>query len=91
MSRCSCWHRESYRSYDQWHDCLREYERDVCWGTKEREECSCGGDESKCDFYPEKRDEKHKATKFTELMNSDWKPVMSKQEAEAILNCIIVD
>lgn len=23
----------------------------VCWGTKECEACSCGGDESKCDFY----------------------------------------
>ena len=27
----------------------------VCWGTKEREACSCGGDESKCDFYEDKR------------------------------------
>lgn len=26
-----------------------------CRGTKERDECSCGGDEAKCDFYPEKR------------------------------------
>lgn len=26
-----------------------------CWGTRERDRCSCGGDESKCDFYPEKR------------------------------------
>lgn len=26
-----------------------------CNGTKERDFCSCGGDESKCDFYPEKR------------------------------------
>lgn len=23
----------------------------VCWGTKECEACSCGGEESKCDFY----------------------------------------
>lgn len=27
----------------------------VCWGTKECEACSCGGDESKCDFYEDKR------------------------------------
>ena len=27
-----------------------------CWGTKGREYCSCGGEESKCDFYREKRD-----------------------------------
>lgn len=28
----------------------------VCWGTKERDECKCGGDKSRCDFYPAKRD-----------------------------------
>ena len=27
----------------------------VCLGTKEVDRCNCGGDESKCDFYPEKR------------------------------------
>ena len=30
----------------------------TCWGTRECEECSCNGDESKCNFYPEKRKEK---------------------------------
>lgn len=25
----------------------------VCNGTKERDICSCGGDKTKCDFYPE--------------------------------------
>ena len=30
--------------------------RGVCWGTKECEACSCGGDESKCDFYQCVRD-----------------------------------
>lgn len=24
----------------------------LCWGTRERDACSCGGDKSKCDFYP---------------------------------------
>lgn len=28
-----------------------------CWGTKERDECRCGGDPECCDFYPEKRGE----------------------------------
>jgi calcineurin-like phosphoesterase family protein len=32
-----------------------EYGRPECWGTFEREYCRCGGDESECDFYPEKR------------------------------------
>lgn len=27
----------------------------VCLGTRECETCDCEGDESKCDFYPEKR------------------------------------
>lgn len=27
----------------------------VCFGTREKEPCNCGGDCLKCDFYPEKR------------------------------------
>lgn len=27
----------------------------VCYGTKECNQCYCGGDTDKCDFYPEKR------------------------------------
>ena len=27
----------------------------VCWGTKECEECNCGGYMTQCDFYPEVR------------------------------------
>ena len=26
-----------------------------CLGTKEQDRCNCGGDESKCNFYPEKK------------------------------------
>ena len=28
----------------------------VCMGTKEQDECTCGGDRTKCDFYPEVRE-----------------------------------
>lgn len=28
--------------------------RGVCWGTKEQEHCTCGGNPLRCDFYPEK-------------------------------------
>lgn len=28
-----------------------EYGRAVCYGTKEKEECGCGGDQRKCNFY----------------------------------------
>lgn len=36
--------------------CYFEYgDKSECWGTKERELCDCDGDETKCDFYQEKR------------------------------------
>lgn len=34
-----------------------------CLGTKEIEICNCGGDESKCDFYPERRKKSKKPKK----------------------------
>ena len=47
----------------------------VCWGTKECEACSCGGDESKCDFFEDKR---KKATPKT--TNADRIRQMSDEE-----------
>ena len=29
----------------------------VCYGTKNQETCTCGGDSSKCDFYPKVRED----------------------------------
>lgn len=26
----------------------------VCWGTRNREECTCGGNAYRCDFYPDR-------------------------------------
>lgn len=53
MEKCSCWEKIS---------AMRRYPNletiQICNGTKDREECSCDGDESKCNFYPEKRKEK---------------------------------
>ena len=31
------------------------YNNGKCWGTKDMEQCKCGGDENKCDYYPTKR------------------------------------
>ena len=39
----------------------------VCNGTKEQDFCGCGGDRTKCDFYPEVR---NKALKEKELMKA---------------------
>lgn len=30
----------------------------VCFGTKEKERCTCGGNTAKCDFYIEVRERK---------------------------------
>lgn len=46
MKVCECWH---VRNWNHPND----YDR--CYGTKECEPCDCYGDESKCNFYPEKR------------------------------------
>lgn len=50
MAKCDCFH--------------QEYGRSVCWGTREKDECSCGGDRFKCTFYPEIR--KKSRRKMTE-------------------------
>ena len=38
-----------------------------CLGTKEIDRCNCGGDESKCDFYPEKRKAAQKTLNTAEM------------------------
>ena len=57
-----------------------------CLGTKEVEICSCGGDESKCDFYPEKRKAAEKTLNTAEMWlkaQEDGKTYYSK-EADAL-------
>lgn len=50
-------------------NCYRQYIDSLgksfgrCLGTKEIEICNCGGDESKCDFYPERRKKSKKPKK----------------------------
>ena len=52
--------------YGQYIDCLgKSFGR--CLGTKEIETCDCGGDESKCDFYPERR-KKSKKPSFYDII-----------------------
>lgn len=57
--KCSCWHKEQY--WAGWETNIMGNsepiikEKYVCWGTPEKDVCSCGGDPIKCDFYPENR------------------------------------
>ena len=61
MCKCDCYHeRIKYRyTYDQYSGerIRHEVNTGVCYGTFECEECRCGGDKSKCDFYPKVRAE----------------------------------
>lgn len=52
-----------------------------CLGTKEVETCGCGGDESKCNFYPEKRKAAEKKMNTAEM----W---LKAQEDGKIYECI---
>jgi rubrerythrin len=60
-----------------------------CWGTMEKEYCQCGGNETKCDFYPDK---KKKALDewygdFAEkLRNSSAITIATDPEKEAIID-----
>lgn len=53
----------------------------VCWGTKECEACSCGGDESKCDFYEDKR-----KRAIPNTTNADRIRAMSDEELAKMIN-----
>ena len=57
-----------------------------CLGTKECDRCNCGGDESKCDFYPEKRKVAEKKMNTAEMWlkaQEDGKTYYSK-DADAL-------
>ena len=59
MENCKCWELQPIETYvGEYHGCKIYRNKQICNGTKEREECSCNGDESKCNFYLEKRKEK---------------------------------
>lgn len=58
MDKCECW--ELRKTIVGWHDkspLYGQYTKQICNGTKEREECTCGGNVAECNFYPEKRKE----------------------------------
>lgn len=60
MKKCDCYHIQptiKYR-YNPTTSAPIPFtaQEGVCWGTKEMDICSCGGDKTKCDFYPEVRE-----------------------------------
>ena len=59
-NKCDCYHVQQKKRYTFHPITGQAIENNVgisvCWGTRERDECSCGGDKAKCDFYPEVRE-----------------------------------
>jgi hypothetical protein len=58
----------------------------TCWGTAERDACSCGGDKSKCDFYPNVREAEKKP-----ITNADRIRAMSDEELAEYLDGVCHD
>ena len=56
MNKCNCYNEEALKiMYDPIEGVISRKTIGRCLGMKEYDVCNCGGDESKCDFYPEKR------------------------------------
>lgn len=70
MDKCKCYHTQFITTKNYSLDCISTESYSVCFGTKECEKCSCGGDRTKCDFYPEVR---LKAQKEAIENSLDWK------------------
>ena len=69
MIKCDCYCTEE--KIIGWHTLVNPKIKIVhkCNGTRERDECSCGGDRAKCDFYPEVRE---KALKEIKPKFGEW-------------------
>ena len=80
MGQCDCYNVRIDRIYGN------EVKYGVCLGTKEVDRCNCGGDESKCDFYPEKRKAAEKMLNTAEMWlkaQEDGKTYIVKQKTLA--------
>lgn len=80
MGQCDCYNVRIDRIYGN------EMKYGACLGTKEVDRCNCGGDESKCDFYPEKRKAAEKKMNTAEMWlkaQEDGKTYYSK-DADAL-------
>ena len=65
MGQCNCYYVRQETIYEPTASYSRPY--GVCLGTKEIDRCNCGGVESKCDFYPEKRKAAEKKMNTAEM------------------------
>ena len=59
-NKCNCYETVERLCYTPFYTQSYYKTAGICNGTKEREECSCSGNKTKCDFYPEVRDKANK-------------------------------
>ena len=83
MKKCDCYHIQPTTKYT-YHPLTgspiaHDIEIGVCWGTKECEQCDCGGDRTKCDFYPEVRNKVQSESEKI-ITNADRIRAMSDEE-----------
>ena len=72
-NKCNCYHTQKKLryTYNQFTGAPipHDIEVGVCWGTKETEECNCGGDMTQCDFYPEVRKKGRESVSIQDAIN----------------------
>lgn len=72
-NKCDCYHtqKKTRYTYNQFtgSPIPHDIEVGICWGTKETEECSCSGDMTQCDFYPEVRKKGRENIKIEDAIN----------------------
>lgn len=87
-NKCKCYHtqKETRYTYHPLSGCPIPHiiDKGVCWGTKEADECNCGGDETQCDFYPEVRKKAREKQKNNMTENADLKEKEIETNADKI-------
>ena len=81
MKRCDCYNARVETIESKYGSFIDAY--GVCLGAKEQNRCNCYGDESKCDFYPEKRKAAEKKMNTAEMWlkaQEDGKTYIVKQQ-----------
>lgn len=96
MNKCDCYHIQPTIKYKYnpitGDPILFTAQEGVCWGTKEMEICSCGGDRTKCDFYPNVRERalEEMEPEFMEPEFGEWISVKDRlPEKDGEYLCII--
>ena len=86
MDKCNSYCVEEKFRRNDWNDVII-VKVGKCNGTRERDECSCGGDPTKCDFYPEKRELASHDVDTKDLIEALRLCVKYNKPYDALANC----